>query len=330
MPQHLTWPNFSGSIIRPGEDRVHRVSTEPLIEIYADQSGRRLRLEIQRLSDDPVDSSFCRLLTLGVSESLRDGRPMLAVTCGKADRFREAYLFFTAVIDLVLEEGEDAARALYLELEALESLLDAGGILSVEKQIGLVGELMVLEQFLTAGGRAMMAAWTGPLKEAHDFRLAGREFEVKTTLGRRRIHTINGITQAVPSSGNSLCFISILLAVAGADEGLSLPSLILRLEAMLAGDHGALSGLGSALESVGYRAADADAYSSVWKLRSPMMLVTVDGAFPSLSPTNLIPAMGATYGRLEDISYKVSLDNAGILLEEGLSAHIETILLNNN
>jgi hypothetical protein len=61
-----------------------------------------------------------------------------------------------------------------------------------------------------------------------------------------------------------------------------------------------------------------------------MMLVTVDGAFPSLSPTNLIPAMGATYGRLEDISYKVSLDNAGILLEEGLSAHIETILLNNN
>ena len=127
MPQHLTWPNFSGSIIRPGEDRVHRVSTEPLIEIYADQSGRRLRLEIQRLSDDPVDSSFCRLLTLGVSESLRDGRPMLAVTCGKADRFREAYLLFTAVIDLVLEEGEDAARALYLELEALESLLDAGG-----------------------------------------------------------------------------------------------------------------------------------------------------------------------------------------------------------
>lgn len=329
MPQHLTWPNFSASIIRPGEDRVHRVSAEPLIEIYADQSGRRLRLETQRQSIEPVDSSLCRLLTLSVSESVREGRAMLVVTCDKADKFREAYLLFTAVIDRVLEEGEDAARALYLELEALESLLDTGGILSVEKQIGLVGELMVLEQFLTAGGPVMMAAWTGPLKEAHDFRLAGREFEVKTTVGRRRIHTINGLTQAVPSAGNSLSFVSIVLAVAGAEEGVSLPGLILRLEAFLAGDHEALSRLRAALESAGFRATDTDAYPRVWKLRSPMMLVPVDEAFPSLTPANLNPAMGISYSRLEHITYKVSMDNAGLLLGDGLSTHIASILANN-
>lgn len=329
MPQHLTWPNFSANIIRPGEDRVHRVSAEPLIEIYADQSGKRLRLEIQRQSADPVDKSLCRLLTLGVSESVRNGQPILGVTCGKADKFREAYLLFTAVIDRVLEEGDDAARALVLELEALEALLDADGILSVEKQIGLVGELLVLEQFLTAGGAAMMAAWTGPLKEAHDFRLAGHEFEVKTTVGRRRIHTINGLTQAVPSAGNSLAFISVLLAAAGAGEGISLPGIILRLENHLAADQAALAVLKTALESAGYRAADADDYSRVWKLRSPMMLVPVDGGFPSLTPANLMPAMGASYNRLEHITYNVSLDNAGTLLEEGLSPHIQVLLANN-
>jgi hypothetical protein len=140
---------------------------------------------------------------------------------------------------------------------------------------------------------------------------------------------INGLTQALPSTGNSLSFLSILLAVAGADEGVSLPGLIRRLETLLAGDHGALSRLETALESVGYRAMDAVAYTRVWKLRSPMMLVSVEEAFPSLTPANLMPAMGASYGRLEHITYKVSLDNAGILLEEGLSAHIAAILANN-
>jgi hypothetical protein len=39
--------------------------------------------------------------------------------------------------------------------------------------------------------------------------------------------------------------------------------------------------------------------------------------------------MGISYSRLEHITYKVSMDNAGLLLGDGLSTHIASILANN-
>ena len=150
MGNHLTWPNFSASIIRDDEDRVHRVSETPLAEIY--HAGGRLGLQIERSAAVPVDARLCRLLMLEVNEFHNGSKNLLRVTCGRPTMFREAYLLFTAVTDRVLEENEDAARALELELAALEALLDEQGVLSVEKQIGLFGELLVLRQFLQAGG----------------------------------------------------------------------------------------------------------------------------------------------------------------------------------
>ena len=326
MGNHLTWPNFSATIIREDEDRVHRVSEIPLAEIY--HAGGRLGLQIERSADAPMDARLCRLLMLEVSEIPAGDRTLLRVTCARPSMFREAYLLFTAVTDRVLEEDEDPARALELELAALEALLDEQGVLSVEKQIGLFGELLVLQQFLLAGGPPMISCWTGPLGESHDFRLPGYEFEVKTATGRRRIHTINGLTQSVPSPGSALTFVSIQLAVAGAGEGSTLPGLIVQIEDLLAGNAAKSAAFASGLSGAGYRPMDAPAYARVWKLRSPMMLVPVDAAFPSLNPDLLIPAMGASYGRLEEISYKVNLDGAGVLAEEGLVTVIHTILNN--
>jgi hypothetical protein len=329
MANHLTWPNFKTTIIRPGEDRVHRVSAAPLAEIFADRQGTRLRLEIERSAADPIDGKLCKLRMLEFSEREGGVKRLLNLTCSEPSMFREAYLFFTAVIDRVLKEGEDAGAAFASELKDLEALIDTGEILSVEKQIGLVGELMVLEQFIVAGGPAIIGAWTGHLRESHDFRLGGHEFEVKTTTGRRRIHRINGLTQAVPSPNAQLSFISILLAAAGPEEGLTLPGQVELLQNCLAHDQAALSALMDGLAASGYRTADAPAYGRSWKLRSPMAVVPVDGAFPAITAANLAPAMGQCFARLEDISYVVNLDEAGAIPEHGLAALVTEILNHN-
>ena len=326
MSSHLTWQNFKTGIIRPGEDRSHRVSAAPEAFVFADRSGKRIGMLLERRSAAPLDSRLCRLLMLEVEELQICGKNMLRVTCGRSSMFREAYLFFTAVMDRVLQDGQEAAAAVESELVALEALLDASGVLSIEKQIGLFGELLVLWQFIEAGGISLVSAWTGPMGEVHDFRVAGREFEVKTTTGRRRIHTINGLTQAVPSPDSELFFLSILIAAAGSGEGESLPSLVAMIEAPLSADHYALSEFRAALENCGYRSADAPAYKRVFKLRAPVMLVPVDCEFPQLDEARLVCAMGPSFGRLEDITYKVNLDAAGPLLEAGLAAYVTALL----
>jgi len=328
MSLHLTWQNFCATIIKPGENRVHRVSSNPLLEIFADNDARRIGMLVERGSSKGVDPNLSRLLMLEVESISRAGTPALRISCNRPKLFREAYLFLTAVADRILTDGSEPAEAVEEELRALEALLDAKGGLSIEKQIGLFGELLVLEQMIISGGPSMVAAWTGPTGETHDFRIPGCEFEVKTTTGGRRIHSINGLNQAIPSSGSSLSFISIQLAKAGQGEGEALPELISRLVKILECDTGAHGSFFSLLKSVRYFDEDAPLYSYKWKLRTALKLIPVDGSFPKIDPEVLKISMGPAYSLLEEVSYKVCFDAIGTLLDKGLAQYISDSNLN--
>jgi hypothetical protein len=327
MSVHLTWQNFCATIIKPGENRVHRVSNTPLLEIFADHGGKRIGMVVEKGSSKGVDPNLSRLLMLEVESISRSGDPALRVSCNCPKLFREAYLFLTAVADRILTDGLEPAEAVEVELRALESLLDAKGGLSIEKQIGLFGELLVLEQMILAGGPSMVAAWTGPMGEAHDFRIQGYEFEVKTTTGSRRIHSINGLHQAVSSSGSSLSFLSIQLAKAGLGEGLTLPDQVGRIGKILETHAEANNSFHSLLSACCYLDEDAPLYSTKWKLRSVMKLVPVDNTFPKIDPEVLKSSMGTAFGFLEEVTYKVSFDTIGTLLDKGLAKYIADLNL---
>jgi hypothetical protein len=327
MSVHLTWQNFCATIIKPGENRVHRVSNVPLLEIFADHGGKRIGMVVEKGSSKGVDPNLSRLMMLEVESITRSGTPALRVACSRPKLFREAYLFLTAVADRILTDGLEPAEAVEVELRALEALLDAKGGLSIEKQIGLFGELLVLEQMILSGGPSMVAAWTGPMGEAHDFRIQGCEFEVKTTTGGRCIHSINGLNQAVPSSGSSLSFISIQLAKAGQGEGLTLQDQVGRIEKILETHAELNKSFHSLLSDCSYLDEDAPIYSTKWKLRSAMKLVPVDNAFPKINPEVLKSSMGAAFGFLEEVTYKVSFDAIGTLLDKGLAQYISEMNL---
>jgi hypothetical protein len=327
MIAHLTWQNFRSSIIRPGENRTHRVSSSPLADVFADNGGKRIGMQIQTSGDrTPLDPGLSQLLMLDVEMTASSGRSVLQVTCANKRFFREAYLLFTGVIDRVVSEGGDPALSLQEELSALHALMESGVALSLEKQMGLFGELLVMEQLAKAGGAEMVNCWTGPLGENHDFRLSGHEFEVKTTNSRRRIHTINGLFQAAPSIRCSLTFISVLLAAAGANEGRTLPELVQDLKTEFSSKASHASAFNTALAASGYKEEDSAIYARRWKPRQEIALAPVDNGFPAITAKQLELAMGQSFSRLENISYDVNLEGIAKDAVGGLAMLFKTII----
>jgi hypothetical protein len=102
------------------------------------------------------------------------------------------------------------------------------GVLSEEAEVGLFGELVVLEALLSTAlhGSAILDAWRGPLDNAHDFILGSGAVEVKTTLSSSQRHfsaSISSLEQLDDSLRTPLFVAAVSLVIA--DNGTSLPEM---------------------------------------------------------------------------------------------------------
>ncbi|MFF2494179.1 PD-(D/E)XK motif protein [Agromyces sp. NPDC058064] len=106
-----------------------------------------------------------------------------------------------------------SVRRLFLDWEELFAR-SAGGMSSVE-QLGLYGELLVLEQLLAHRAVDAVSAWTGPDRSQHDFRFARRAIEVKASAAREgRSARISSLQQLEPPVGGSLVLVYVRLEIA--------------------------------------------------------------------------------------------------------------------
>jgi hypothetical protein len=99
-------------------------------------------------------------------------------------------------------------------------------ILSEEKQIGLICELIVLNNLCKINPRNALNSWKGPLGEVQDFSFSDWNFEVKGTRKLKITHTINGIDQLSPPDKKKLAFLSFHLTESFNDNSTNLPELI--------------------------------------------------------------------------------------------------------
>lgn len=119
-------------------------------------------------------------------------------------------LVFERLVDDVLTRlADDSADPVGTCLRALDdwrSLLKAaGGELSREKTVGLVGELEVLRLLAGHSPSAAIEAWRGPSKSVHDFVRGGAEIEVKTTTSvSGQTISVSNIDQLDPSLVDTL------------------------------------------------------------------------------------------------------------------------------
>ena len=217
----------------------------------------------------------------------------------------ESYTFACLVIDRILDQGESLATATAISLAGIRELLRRESALSSEQEVGLLGELFVLDSLIGQFGIGIaMDAWIGVNSEEHDFGMSDRDFEVKTTRAEHRTHWISSSTQLMAISGRELRLISIQVTPRSLGSALTLPDLVERIETKI-GDRSAQ--YWRKLEAVGYLKEDKELYQTKWALRTDIKEFEINSEFPKITP-NELEKIGVNGTEVPEVRYRISLD----------------------
>ncbi len=301
------WDDLRRDYLEPGLPHRLMVRASPGVLVFTDDGAARLGARFEPAPDAPAaEPSMLERIT--VSDVNADGRRWLEVSTATPRLYESFYRLIGQVAEAVLA-GTAPHTALARAVGLWDSLVAQTEVLSEERQAGLFGELLMLERLLGAGVAGAVTAWVGPDRQAHDFRLGSVEFEVKTTSGAKRIHTINGLGQMSPSVDCSLHLVSMQIADAGTG-GRSLPDLVDELR--LAVPPGDADGFEARLEASGWAERDRTHYARRRRLRSPIALIPIEDGVPRLT-AQAIAALPAVFAgdRIGTVTYDVDVTGLG-------------------
>ena len=110
----------------------------------------------------------------------------LVVQCRTAGLLEQFSLLTDDILEAIAGEPDRAAIITLETLERWKELLrdQRKPLLSDEQLIGVMGELLFLEELLSFHGAESIRAWQGPLGARHDFDFFDSAVEVKSTLSR--------------------------------------------------------------------------------------------------------------------------------------------------
>lgn len=171
-------------------------------------------------------------------------------------------------------------------------------LLSTDRQVGLLGELVVLAAIVRSElGPSALRVWKGPLRAAFDFHLGTTGIEVKSTAGTGTfVAKISSIEQL-----DNDCETMFLCAMRFEEheDGHSLPDVVSNLRAQLT-KHGAARAFDALLMTAGYLDVHADRYGRRLILSS-VRVFEVSPGFPRLTRAMMPNAVRA-------VSYALDLD----------------------
>ncbi len=237
------------------------------------------------------------------------------------DVFRRALPVVWRIADRIQQEQAGFAEAVVVTLADFQELLEAASGLPPDREVGLFGELMVVDCLIsTLGGTQAVAVWRGPASEEHDFDLGIGDLEVKSTLSEGRVHWIGSLSQLDPMPGRRLWLLSIQLTT-GLAEAATIADLISKLRSRLAGAD--LGTFDKKLYGAGWRERYRATARRRFRLRSTPSLLPIDEGFPALTRDRLAAA-GAPLARLREIAY--SIDVTGLTAEAHPPAAISQLV----
>jgi hypothetical protein len=218
--------------------------------------------------------------------------------------------FAVSVADRVQLDGLDPNAAINECVFRWQDLLRQAGMLSLERQLGLIGELWLLDHLIGhLGPIEALESWSGPTHAAHDFRFGPFEIEVKTTRGEHRVHVISSDTQLVASEGSELHLLSLQFTAAGPGQGASLQTRIASVRARIQDAALKRTFDRTLADAFGLDLDDLAAYTARVKLRTPPYLVPVCGRFPRLVLGDLGDRTDTS--RISDVRYRVDVEGLG-------------------
>ncbi|MCX6132980.1 MAG: PD-(D/E)XK motif protein [Ignavibacteriales bacterium] len=314
-PAYISWQNFCATIIVEGEQRTHKVSNSPRVDFFWDGQGRRVGLWLETASDTTLSPELLKLSFVDLDVVKVGTRNFLEIATTSKSLRRQFYHFAVAVTEKMLSGEVSALDAVTAELQCFAELLAERLVLGVERQIGLLGELLFLERLTASKGIQMLDCWVGPDAEPHDFRVDTREFEVKTTVAPKRVHIIHGAEQLVASKDCSLFLLSVILGPPGDSSSFSLAGKVRDVERLFTANAARKKRFFEKLEKAGLRKTDLAHYGRKYSFRRALAIIPVDNKFPALTRPVIQKAIGSLSQRIESMQYAVNLE--GLEKEDG-------------
>ena len=166
------------------------------------------------------------------------------------------------------------------------------GRLSDEDEIGLWGELFLLNTFIDSGIESdkLLNCWQGPEKGPKDFVFPRLSVEVKTIIGKGSDFNVH--IASLDQLDCSNCEKLFLTCVRGfvSTDGLSLPELIEKVRNKISTKPHVLSDFEMKLLKVGYSDTQASLYVKSF-ITNQQLVFPVDDSFPSLTTRNVPPSI---------------------------------------
>jgi len=222
-----TWLTLPAASPVAGQFEAAPMAESPAgpIRVAVDETGQRVLLvpsgSIGGLpSGGPALTIEEKRYTFGT-----DTRNLLVVGCTDAELFGVFDEFLTSLLDEIAQ-SEDPALVTLAAVDEWRGLLNARTreSLTVERELGLAAELLVLE-ILTSDGSFDPGIWRGPLREPKD--VVGPDYwvEVKGIGIRQERVTINGIDQLADVEGAAGGYLSVLM-LERSDKGRSVSEIV--------------------------------------------------------------------------------------------------------
>ena len=275
-------------------------------KIIVDPLNARLRLHL--VTQDIPDLALEERLTWETIRIQESGATEGELSVWAEGQMFEAYLLIADIVSEFLELG-----SLQVALDSVtgrfSDLLSRGRILSAERQLGLLGELLLFKELAHLMPGDPTDFWLGPERGEHDFKLPGLDLEVKTTSSERRQHTIASISQLMASPGRPLFLVSIQLTKGSPSSGFTLSETIDELVELKSV---ASNKLQKKLEQSGWRAQHHHLYDLRFGARFEPLAYKIDEDFPCLTTDSFNLSQNAE-SRISDISYRLDLE--GLLPE---------------
>jgi Putative PD-(D/E)XK family member, (DUF4420) len=221
--------------------------------------------------------------------------------------FRNALPVVWRIADRVQLDQASFAEAVIATLSDFRELLEGAPLLSSDREVGLFGELTVVDCLISAlDGAQAVTSWRGPNGDEHDFDLGSGDLEVKATLSEQRVHWIGSLSQLEPTPGRALWLLSMQLTT-GLADALTIADLVAKLRSQLVGAE--LEAFENKLHGAGWRDKYCATMRRRFRMRSRPLLLPVDVEFPALTHDRIVTA-GMPPSRLREIAY--SIDVAGL------------------
>ncbi|WP_436775774.1 PD-(D/E)XK motif protein [Yinghuangia sp. YIM S09857] len=307
------WAEIS-HCIDVGEPRRIPVDTkDPHVEYFVGSDGERIGLRVEVDAEMRLPTS--PLAAVKLAKVVQGGKRFMEISTVERELYRDFHDLLSGVAERV-RSGANPVAAWGATVRSWNELLTRARTRSLTQELGLLGELFVLERLAAGyGWQLAVKSWRGSADEEHDFGLPDVDIEVKTTASERRVHRISGLTQLATTGDRELLLCSLQFTRGGA-SGRTLTSCIAALRAQIDAEAPAeRDHFEGRLIAYGRLDDREQADEESWALRTRPAAYVVDGRFPRLTP-DLLALPPEVRSHLVDVTYRIDVDNLACATSE--------------